>query len=66
MLPHTLFVINCSVLKDTVNCRGMVITSKVLIPCNAKKVKYPFKEYGDILILHVKRVNESISRASNF
>ena len=43
----------------------MVITSKVLISCNAKEVKYSFKDYGDILILHVKRVNESISCASD-
>ena len=48
-----------------VNCRSMVITSKVLISCNAKEVKYSFKDYGDILILHVKRVNESISCASD-
>ena len=63
MLPCTLFIKNCSVLKGIVNCRSMVITSKVLISCNAKEVKYSFKDYGDILILHVKRVNESISCA---
>ena len=53
-------------MKDTQNCESVVITSKVLILCNAKEVKYPFKEYGDILILHVKCVNDSVSLASDF